>query len=417
MSAARRVLPLLFLAVFASPALAQWTQIPQALTDDVFSVWANGDTIVAGADTVTYVSTNAGGSWKKSVKVVAGAPAIEAVLLRNGRIYAGIIDKGVFVSDDLGDSWTAFNEGLTGGFLDTQLDIVSLVVRSDTLYAGTSGAGVWRRKLAPGQTWHQFGAVFEPWQASDIDDLALGGSRLLAGAGATGMVFSQDPGEPDFTEEFLNNVGIAAGLQAFDVAWWGGGWVVSAGAGVFRSANGDNPWSFTNFGLGSIANAQFAARGDGRLFGAIVHLTTTFVQTSGDGGASWQTLESLPNTFVYELAMSNGTLYAGRIDGLWRRDVSTVSVPPTASRIAFTALGAQPSSGGDLRFAFSLRSPGQASIVLYDVRGRRVAGIERTFDAGAQVAALDGSSLAPGVYVARLQAEGGSATTRVVRTR
>ena len=417
MSAARRLLPALLVAVFASPAAAQWTQVPPVLTDDVFSVWANGDTIVAGADTSTYVSTNSGATWKKSVKVVPGVLVIEAVLLRNGRLYAGTIDHGVFISDDFGDSWTAFNEGLVGGFLDTQLDIISLVVRSDTLYAGTSGAGVWRRKLTPGQTWHQFGAIFEPEQASNIDDLALGGSRLLAAGGANGMVFTQDPGEPDFSVVFLNNAGLSPGLQAYDAQWWGGGWVVSAGVGVFRSANGDNPWAFTNFGLGSIANARFAARPDGRLFGAIVHLSTTFVETSGDGGATWQLLESLPGTFVYQLAISNGTLYAGRLDGLWRRDVSTVSVPPVVSRIAFAALGAQPVSGSELRFGFSLPAAGRASIMLYDVRGRRVGGIERTFDAGPQVATLDASALAPGVYVARLVAVGEGATARVVRTR
>lgn len=418
MSAARRILPAVLLAFSVSPAFAQWTQVPQVLTDDVFSVWANGDTIVAGADTSTYVSTNGGATWKKSVKVVAGAPAIEAVFLRNGRLYAGAINNGVFVSDNLGDSWTPFNEGLVGGFLDSQLDIVSLVVRSDTLYAGTSGAGVWRRKLAPGQTWHQFGAIFEPEQASNIDDMALGGSRLLAGAGANGMVFTQDPGEPDFTEVFLNNVGISAGLQAFDVEWWGGGWVVSAGNGVFRSANGDNPWAFTNFGLGSIANAQFAARADGRLFGAFVHLTTTFVQTSGDGGATWQSLESLPSTFVYELAVSNGTLYAGRLDGLWRRDIQTVSVPPAASRIAFSVAGGQPVSGSEVRFAFSMPSAGTAMLELYDVRGRRVGErVERTFGEGPQTVTLSTAALSPGVYVARLVANGESATARIVRTR
>src|SRR6185295_17088073 len=112
----RHFLPALFAALFfASPAFAQWTQVPQVLTGDVFSVWAKGDTIVAGADTSTYVSTNGGATWKKSVKVVADVPSIDAALVRNGRLYAGTNNHGVFVSDNLGDSWTAFNEGLVGG--------------------------------------------------------------------------------------------------------------------------------------------------------------------------------------------------------------------------------------------------------------------------------------------------------------
>src|SRR5262245_56267981 len=119
MFAARSVL---VLALLASPAAAQWTQVPQVLTDDVFSVWAKGDTKVAGADSVTYVSTTGETTWKKAVKVVDGAPVIEAAIVHNGRLYAGAIDKGVFVSDNFGDSWAPFNEGLVGGFLHTQLD-------------------------------------------------------------------------------------------------------------------------------------------------------------------------------------------------------------------------------------------------------------------------------------------------------
>jgi len=414
----RRNLPALLIVLFASPAAAQWTQVPQVQGDDVFSVWANGDTIVAGADTSTYVSTNAGATWKKSVKVVAGVPFIDAVLVRNGRLYAGTNKHGVFVSDNLGDSWTAFNEGLVGGIFDTQLDIGSLVVRGDTMYAGTFGAGVWRRKLTPGQTWSPFGPVLESWQASNVEDLALGGSRLLAAGGSNGMVFTQDPGEPDFTEVFLNNVGIVSNLQALSAQWWGGGWVVGAGIGVFRSATGESPWSFTNLGLGSIANSRFAARGDGRLFGAFAHLSSTFVQTSNDGGATWQALETLPNTFVYKLAISNGTLYAGRLDGLWRRDVSTVSVPPASPRIAFSVVGAQPVTGPAVRFTFSLKSSGTVAIELYDVRGRRVGErVEHTFGAGLQVVSLPVTALAPGVYVARLLAGDESSTVRVVRTR
>lgn len=414
----RLFLPALLVALFASPAFAQWTQVPQVLTDDVFTVWANGDTIVAGADTSTYVSTNGGTTWKKSVKVVAGVPSIDAVLVRNGRLYAGTNNQGVFVSDNLGDSWTSFNEGLVGGLFDTQLDIGSLVVRGDTLYAGTFGAGVWRRKLAPGQTWHQFGAVFEPWQASNIEDLALGGSRLLAAGGSNGMVFTQDPGEPDFTEVYLNNVGLVPNLQALSAQWWGGGWVVGAGVGVFRSATGESPWSFTNLGLGSIANSRFAARGDGRLFGAFVHLSSTFVQTSGDGGATWQALETVPNSFVYELAISNGTLYAARIDGLWRRDIQTVSVPSATPRIAFSVVGAQPVSGSEARFGFALPAAGVAVLELYDVRGRRVGErVERAFGAGPQNVAVSTAGLSPGVYVARLVTNGESATARIVRTR
>jgi hypothetical protein len=43
--------------------------------------------------------------------------------------------------------------------------------------------------------------------------------------------------------------------------------------------------------------------------------------------------------------------------------------------------------------------------------------VERAFSAGPQSAAFSANGLAPGVYVARLLANGETATARIVRTR
>src|SRR6185436_11467107 len=95
---------------------AQWTRIPDVPTSDVFSVWANGNTIVAGTDVAVYVSTDAGVTWRRSANVAPGVNTINGVWVRNGRLYAGTFGQGVHVSDDLGTTWRAFNQGLVGGF-------------------------------------------------------------------------------------------------------------------------------------------------------------------------------------------------------------------------------------------------------------------------------------------------------------
>ena len=71
------------LLLIAAPASAQWTRVTQVPVTPLFSVWANGDTITAGADTAVYVSTNGGESFIRSAKPVAGVGAIEAVRVRN----------------------------------------------------------------------------------------------------------------------------------------------------------------------------------------------------------------------------------------------------------------------------------------------------------------------------------------------
>src|SRR5512142_274463 len=55
---------LLALVAVPSPASAQWARVRDVPTQDVFTIWANGDTLAAGVDTAVYVSTDAGATWK-----------------------------------------------------------------------------------------------------------------------------------------------------------------------------------------------------------------------------------------------------------------------------------------------------------------------------------------------------------------
>src|SRR5262245_46547117 len=84
----------------AAPASAQWSRVTDIPATELFSLFANGDTLAAGADTAVYLSTNAGVSWQRSTKPVAGVTSIQALWIRDGRLYAGTFGQGVFVSDD-----------------------------------------------------------------------------------------------------------------------------------------------------------------------------------------------------------------------------------------------------------------------------------------------------------------------------
>src|SRR5258706_340096 len=85
---------------FAAPAAAQWSRVLDVPQSPVYTVRVNGDTIAVGTSTTVFVSTNAGVSWKESTKPVANVGAVTAVLVLNGRLYAGTFGQGVFVSDD-----------------------------------------------------------------------------------------------------------------------------------------------------------------------------------------------------------------------------------------------------------------------------------------------------------------------------
>jgi len=400
-----------------SPAGAQWSRVGALPVTDVFSVRVSGDTISAGVDTAAYVSTNAGGGWTRSAKPAAGVASVQCVLVRNGQLYAGTYGQGVFVSDDLGAHWSPFNTGLTGGVLDSQLFLSDLEVRRDSLYAATAGAGVYVRALEPLGAWQHFGEEFEPNQASNVNDLALGGARLLASAGGNGTVFTRDPTDADWELSFLRDH-LSPGLSAFGVAWNGTNWIVGSNNGVFHRADGEASWTRANPGFGTVNWATFAAAGR-TVFGAFDLATAVVIARSDDDGATWGVLEVLPDVFVYALAVSGATLYAARVDGLWQRGTGAVGVPadPAPGALRFAVRGPQPARGA-IALHFELPSAGAVAIELFDVSGRRVAPIARgEWPSGPHDVALETGGLAPGVYAARLTAPGGAATARVVLVR
>jgi hypothetical protein len=312
----------------ASPAAAQWdrvTDVPQAT---IYSVWANGDTIIATADSLVYVSTNGGGSWKESQPVAAGVLSVQAARMRNGRLYAGTFGQGVFISDNLGDTWVGFSQGLVGGIGNSQLFIGDLLIHNDKLYAATSGDGPWVRNLAAPGIWNRFGNALEVNQAANMNAIAAGGTRLFASAGFNGTVFFRDPGDSDWTVSWLDNTGIAPGLAAHTAIWTGSRWVVGANTGVFYSAQGQEPWTFVDVGLGTLFNAAFAIRAP-LLYAAFGTGINTFIEYSSEG-ATWHVLDPQPFTFVFGLATHGDTLYAARADGLWRRSIASVSTQATS---------------------------------------------------------------------------------------
>lgn len=312
------------LLAVATPAAAQWTRVTDVPVTNIYSVWVNGNTILATADSVVYISTNGGATFKESVDVADDVVAVNAARARNNRIYAGTYGQGVFTSDDAGDSWQAYNEGLTGGVLDTQRYIQDLVIHGDSLFAATSGDGPWVRNLIAG-SWIHYSNVFEPNQSSNMNAIDAGGSRLFACAGFNGTVFVRNPGQADWTLSWLDNTGIAPGLAALTAVWTGSRWVIGANTGVFHSATGQSPWTFEDVGLGTLFSVAFALRGSDvfAAFGTGVEATIAY---SLDSGASWHVVETLPATFIFDLAVGDDTLYAARFDGLWRRSIATVAV-------------------------------------------------------------------------------------------
>jgi photosystem II stability/assembly factor-like uncharacterized protein len=398
----------------AAPASAQWIRVGALPASDVFSVRTQADTIVAGTDTSVFVSTNAGATWRRSSKPAPGVILIGAVLMLDRRLYAGTFGQGVLVSDDLGTTWQPFNQGLVGGLFDSQLDISDFEVRGDSLLVSTFGDGVFVRQLSVTDTWHPFGGAFELNQAANVIDLAVGNARLFACAGDNGMAFDRDPGTRDWTVSTFANGPLVPGLEAQSAIFTGTRWVVGTNAGVFLSPSGQDAWTPSNTRF-SMKSSTLVSSGQ-RLFIGFDLNTDFSLSQSQDNGTTWSPVETVPNTFGYQLAVQGDLLYAGRSDGLWFRSTGTVSVGGGGEpgRLRFALAGRQPVRDA-ARFHFDLPRAGDVAIDVFDLAGRRAAGrIEGFRSAGSHEVTLDTSALAPGVYLARVTADGASESARMV---
>jgi hypothetical protein len=99
------------------------------------------------------------------------------------------------------------------------------------------------------------------------------------------------------------------------------------------------------------------------------------------------------------------------IDDRFVLRVGAGSVEAPVAELALAAPAPNPTSGS-AQVAFAVPEAGHVRLAAYDVRGRRVAVLEdRELAAGRHEATLDGSALAAGVYVIRLEA-GGEVVTR-----
>lgn len=409
---------ILGLVLTAEPALAQWTPVREVGNKVVYSLYANADTIAAGTDVDVFVSTDGGGTWKQSAVVAPDATQIRTVLVHNGRLYAGTYGQGVFVSDDLGDSWAGFNQGLTGGSFNAQRLVADLLPHDGKLYAATFGAGVWIRSLDPPGTWSHYGNVFEPNQASTVAALAAGGTRLEAAAGANGMAFFRDPGQPDWTVTFLDNVGFVAGLMPQSIIWTGHVFLVGTQTGVFRSETGASPWTFANVGQGPLLTTPLALHGP-IVIGLFLGQSGSMLEYSVDDGIVWKVLDIQPGVITLDLAVSGNNAYAGRADGLWHRSIEVLAAPgPTrADQLHFEIAGAKPVRDY-IVFRFDLPEAGPAVIEIFDVAGRRVSRrLEWGGMAGPQEVSWSARDLSAGVYLARLTFGDRTAVTQLVHVR
>jgi Tat protein translocase TatC len=256
-----------------------WTAVNEGMTDPYVYV------VVVAPDKAVFAGTLRGGIFRsrnggKSWTLVnAGLERLETqvLLAHQGVLYAGT-GSGVYRSKDGGERWVADNQGLSN------LLVRALVVdHQGTMYAGTTGMGLYR-KLAGSAQWtritpSRLSHPRDQLPANFVRSLVVDKTgSIYAGTADNGVYVSTDRGE---TWRVIG--GQLANASVRGIVIGESSWFVGTGVGMYRSSDRGKTWMQINDGLTERAIQSFAVGRDGTVYAG----TSGGVFKTEDHGAHW----------------------------------------------------------------------------------------------------------------------------------
>jgi ribosomal protein S11 len=327
------------------------------------------------------------------------------------------------------------------------LNISSLIVNSNTIYAGTNN-GVFI-STNNGSTWTQTGAYIQ-----NILSLAANGNSIFAGSNYNGVYKSTDNGI-SWIQTTLNNQAIWSLLISGNNIFAG-----TNGFGIYLSTNNGTSW--THMGLDNRPIISFAIIGNNIFAGTAtsgVYLTTndgiTWVQTSLNDKVVYSLTPSGNNIFagvqnspndsggVY-LSTNNGTtwikknqgfnvslsvntllitndyIFAGTTQSVWRRNLSEIlsevqniitEIPSKYSLLQNYPNPFNPTT----TIKFDIPKSSNVKISVYDITGKEFGVlVNEKLQAGTYQTNWNASNFPSGIYFYRIQAGDFSETKKLI---
>ena len=327
-----------------------------------------GELIYAGAPDALYASTDGGDTWHQVPIFGERFVSVSDIMFIGARVYVGTLNRGVWYSDDSGESWQPvivtmgdrmYTASVNGWVLYSDdgdswrpvppnerlgaMLILELSSIGTTLVAATQNAVFRQRTNEDALT-----AINDDVVEQRITAFAAMDNRLYAsgsiGEERSGLFRSDDEGDSwtrIATEEITRSVETIAvyGTTLY---------VGTSGSGVFRSDDKGDSWTAVNDGLTHRKISALLAVNENTVFagtpGGGVFRTT-------DGGHSWVEINTgITNAMVSELEVMGDRIYT-RVGGKivysanggesWQ----PLKIPANAMKYGFPALSA---SDGEL---------------------------------------------------------------------
>jgi|GEM_PF-6557618 len=420
----------------------------------------NGRLFAGHSSQGIYFSDDAGLSWNHVVRGLSKL-RIYQITHMGPALYVATFGYGLFRSEDLGDTWEDINRGIDYSDIRSQARLLS---GADTLTA-LFATGVYR-SIDKGDHWQQIyssnknistekyasvtaespvNAVyhflassysatiyrntnrFDGWQLvkngfgpniSISDMIGLDG-RLLVATYDSQIFSSEDLG---VTWTLRDSLPSGYDVRDFEVMEVNGEKLLLAAvgyAGFYLSRDYGETWTVSKIGLASVALSNLATSHPFIFAGSSEIHYGHRLYMSSDLGASWSGADEGAETITPILlhvapvdAHGNKMLYMGTAnDGIWRRPLSQflthVETGANDTRPAdFLLLHNYPNPfNGQTVIRYHLPAPGQVSLAVYDILGKKVATlVDGQQGAGEQKVIFSAADrpLATGIYYAVL---------------
>lgn len=294
---------LYILFLFTYNSKAQWVQMTNGIgNSDIEALALIGNNIIAGGANGVYLSTNLGESW---TAINNGLPAgVQSIAVSGNYIFAGPDNLGVYRSSNNGANWIEVNNGLIIN------DAYTFAVSGTNIFVSIDGGAGNRifKTVNNGTNWTN--VTNDIVLNGDVSAFIVSGTNIFAGAG-NGVHLTTN-----FGTNWIFKSNAISSVHAFAIS----GSNLYAGTyrnGIYVSSNNGTNWTAINNGLPNNNITNITIAGTNIIAGTDsngVFVTTNY-------GLNWISKNTgLTNLRVLSLIINNNYIFAGTYNGgIFRR--------------------------------------------------------------------------------------------------